>query len=93
MHQVRCPACLKLFKTTAALVAHCEAPNGRCKIATTNQFGQAIDEFSGGFLNAYETMRPDDSDVTFVKYEAWTPPDWNDKAQTTAAVARGSGPA
>ncbi|KKY27809.1 putative c2h2 finger domain [Diplodia seriata] len=57
--QQRCPQCLKLFKSTTALVAHCEAPTSECGISRSDRFGQAIDQFSGGFLGAKDARRPD----------------------------------
>ncbi|OCK78887.1 hypothetical protein K432DRAFT_417708 [Lepidopterella palustris CBS 459.81] len=59
MSEVRCPSCLRLFKTSAALVAHCETGLGRCQIARSSNFNQALDEFSGGFLSASYVLRPD----------------------------------
>ncbi len=46
----RCLKCLKLFKTTAALVAHMESSSERCKIKDTDHFGQILSVVSGGFL-------------------------------------------
>lgn len=60
--QVRCPQCLKLFKSTTALVAHCEAPTSQCGISRSDRYGQAIDQFSGGFLGATDARRPDFTD-------------------------------
>ncbi|OJD30464.1 c2h2 finger domain [Diplodia corticola] len=57
--QQRCPQCLKLFRSTTALVAHCEAPTSECGISRSDRFGQAIDQFSGGFLGAKDAQRPD----------------------------------
>ncbi|KAK0609871.1 Zinc finger protein 560 [Lasiodiplodia hormozganensis] len=57
--QQRCPQCLKLFKSTTALVAHCEAPASTCGISRSDRYGQAIDQFSGGFLGAKDARRPD----------------------------------
>ncbi|GME28800.1 putative C2H2 finger domain protein [Neofusicoccum parvum] len=57
--QLRCPQCLKLFKSVTALVAHCEAATSNCGISRSDRFGQAIDKFSGGFLGARDAHRPD----------------------------------
>lgn len=72
---------MKLFKSTTALVSHCEAPNARCRISKSSRFGQAIDEFSGGFLGARTARRPDINDTdtahtSYTKYEATKPPGW-----------------
>jgi hypothetical protein len=56
---LRCPSCLKIYKTSAALVSHMEAPNGRCHVARSDKFSQTVDQFSGGFLNANYAIRPD----------------------------------
>lgn len=60
--QRRCPHCLKLFKSVTALVAHCEAPTSHCGISRSNRYGEAIDQFSGGFLGAKDARRPDITD-------------------------------
>ena len=46
----QCVRCLKTFKTPAALVAHMESNNERCKIKETDHFGQILSVVSGGFL-------------------------------------------
>lgn len=46
----RCPFCLKMFKTTTALVQHAESASTRCKIRETVQYGQAMDIFTGGLI-------------------------------------------
>ncbi|KAJ9665292.1 hypothetical protein H2201_004584 [Coniosporium apollinis] len=80
--QLRCPSCLKLFKSITALVSHCEAANSRCSIQRSERFGQAIDEFSGGFLGVREAEREDISEevdgyvVEYTRFEGTLPPDW-----------------
>lgn len=61
----RCPGCFRKFKSTAALIAHCEASKTRCSVNETVLYGQIIDELSGGVIqtNGYH------EDGT-VKYEA-----------------------
>lgn len=39
-----------MFKSTTALVAHCESATTRCKINKAHNFGQILDEISGGIL-------------------------------------------
>lgn len=46
----RCPGCFRTFKTTAALIAHCESSTARCKINDAPKYGQIIDELSGGAI-------------------------------------------
>ncbi|KAI9713125.1 MAG: hypothetical protein M1820_001110 [Bogoriella megaspora] len=70
--RLRCPYCLKIFPTSAALMAHCESTSDRCKIADTRDYPQFIDELTGGFLTVksgvdhkskeplYESARPPD---------------------------------
>ncbi|EAW14507.1 putative C2H2 finger domain protein [Aspergillus clavatus NRRL 1] len=62
---MQCPGCQKFFKTTAALVAHCESASTRCYINDNHQFGQIIDEMTGGLIQA-AGYNPDGT----VKYEA-----------------------
>ncbi|PLB51193.1 putative C2H2 finger domain protein [Aspergillus steynii IBT 23096] len=62
---VQCPNCLRRFKTTAALIAHCESPSTRCDINNGDKYGQIIDELTGGLIQAVGYH----ADGT-VKYEA-----------------------
>ncbi|KAF2239037.1 hypothetical protein EV356DRAFT_573064 [Viridothelium virens] len=50
VNRIRCPKCFHNFDTSAALIAHCEAPTGRCRISDTREFGQLVDHVTGGFL-------------------------------------------
>ncbi|KAK2864975.1 hypothetical protein FQN49_004039 [Arthroderma sp. PD_2] len=59
----RCPVCLRMFRSSAALVAHCESATKRCKISQTRNFGQVIDEISGGVIGT--AGRNDDGTVRF----------------------------
>ncbi|KAE9965352.1 hypothetical protein BLS_007688 [Venturia inaequalis] len=87
--QRRCPRCQKWFKSYAALISHCEAPNSRCGISYTDKYGLAIDEFSGGFLRAEPAARPDltaEKDgyqLAYMKYEACVPHDWEKEVEKT----------
>ncbi|KAK2745419.1 hypothetical protein FQN57_003762 [Myotisia sp. PD_48] len=47
---VRCPGCLRMFKTTTALVAHAESASVRCRINQTTNFGVVMNDISGGIL-------------------------------------------
>ncbi|KAI9037860.1 putative C2H2 finger domain protein [Aspergillus affinis] len=49
---VQCPRCLRKFKSTAALIAHCESPSTRCDINEGERYGQIIDELTGGVIQA-----------------------------------------
>ncbi|TKA73067.1 hypothetical protein B0A49_02150 [Cryomyces minteri] len=51
----RCPTCLRIFRSTTALTAHCEAPTARCKIGISQDFDKAVMDFSGGFLETKGT--------------------------------------
>ncbi|GFF83711.1 hypothetical protein IFM61606_07236 [Aspergillus udagawae] len=62
---MECPGCHRIFKTTAALVAHCESSTKRCHINANSWFSQIIDEVSAGVIQAAGYM-PDGT----VKYEA-----------------------
>ena len=61
--QLRCPRCLNLFKTATALISHCENPAGRCSISKADDFNQALDVLSGGFLGVKALVRPDFLDL------------------------------
>ncbi|KAI9667399.1 MAG: hypothetical protein M1821_000214 [Bathelium mastoideum] len=49
--RIRCPACFKIFGTSASMVAHAETPIANCKLHRARNFGQLVDEITGGFLN------------------------------------------
>ncbi|KAL4968330.1 putative C2H2 finger domain protein [Aspergillus stella-maris] len=50
--RMQCPGCLKIFKSTAALIAHCESATTKCNVNETNLYAQIIDEVSGGMVQA-----------------------------------------
>ncbi|KAI9827347.1 MAG: hypothetical protein M1819_006989 [Sarea resinae] len=50
--KLRCPCCLRLFDTATALIQHCETATSRCRINQSDKYGVAIDQFSGGLLEA-----------------------------------------
>ncbi|KAL1961114.1 hypothetical protein VTO42DRAFT_3059 [Malbranchea cinnamomea] len=47
---VRCPSCFRIFKTHTALVAHIESATTRCYIKESMNFGQLMDDISGGLI-------------------------------------------
>ncbi|CAN9119496.1 unnamed protein product [Alternaria alternata] len=57
--RVKCPKCLKYFKSATALMAHCESHGSKCTINHTDNFGVFLDRMSGGFLGVQEKIRPD----------------------------------
>ena len=61
----RCPSCLRVFKSTTALVQHCESPSNRCQIRHTLDYGDALNTLTGGFIGT-KGYHPDGT----VKYEA-----------------------
>ena len=77
--RIRCPSCLKLFKSYTALIAHCESASSSCRLAKSDKLGQMIDEFSGGFLTANIVARPDNNreidgtTISYAKFEVTTP--------------------
>ncbi|KAL9105294.1 MAG: hypothetical protein Q9227_009509 [Pyrenula ochraceoflavens] len=46
----RCPSCLKLFQTNAALVAHCESASTRCKINKSVNYNAIMKEITGNLI-------------------------------------------
>ncbi|KAI9733321.1 MAG: hypothetical protein M1834_003405 [Cirrosporium novae-zelandiae] len=51
-NQASCPSCLRKFETVAALFAHCESANTRCRISESDDYSKMVDELSGGYLTA-----------------------------------------
>jgi hypothetical protein len=46
----RCPICLKIFKSTAAIIAHWESPSLKCDLSEDNTYAQIVEEVSGGMI-------------------------------------------
>lgn len=57
--RMKCPMCLKYFKSATALMAHCEARGSRCEINKADDYNLFLDRISGGFLGVEEKVRPD----------------------------------
>jgi hypothetical protein len=57
--RMKCPMCLKYFKSATALMAHCESRGARCEINKAEDFNIFLDRLSGGFLGVEEKTRPD----------------------------------
>ncbi|KAF2462069.1 hypothetical protein BDY21DRAFT_368206 [Lineolata rhizophorae] len=85
---VRCPACLRVFASAHAMVAHAEASllvgaSDACRVAYSDPFPQTLHRISGGFLRcAVREVRPDarvasgGDGVAWVEYEAGPPDDY-----------------
>lgn len=56
---MKCPTCLKYFKSATALMAHCETRGERCQINKAEDYNIFLDRLSGGFLGVQEIVRPD----------------------------------
>jgi hypothetical protein len=56
---MKCPACLKYFKTAWQLMAHCESRGSKCEISKAENYNIFLDRLSGGFLEVKEMVRPD----------------------------------
>jgi hypothetical protein len=57
--KMRCPVCLKHYKSCAALVSHCESRGSKCFINKTENFATFLDRITGGFLGVRERIRPE----------------------------------
>jgi hypothetical protein len=57
--RMKCPSCLKYFKSASALMGHCEARGAKCEINKADDFNIFLDRLSGGFLGVEEKIRPD----------------------------------
>jgi uncharacterized C2H2 Zn-finger protein len=86
--KIRCPSCLKLFGRHHALIAHVETSE-KCNLKHSDKFGQALDEFSGGFLSHKVVAHPDlkaeedGYEVGYIKYESAVPAGWEERDETT----------
>ncbi|KAL2827859.1 hypothetical protein BJY01DRAFT_241059 [Aspergillus pseudoustus] len=72
IRRINCPRCLRLFKSTAAFIAHCESSSTRCDVNEGNMFAQIIEEISGGMIktaghNEDGTLRYEAGDVEIQK--------------------------
>jgi hypothetical protein len=56
---MKCPSCLKYFKSATALMAHCESRGARCQINKADDFNIFLNRISGGFLGVEEKIRAD----------------------------------
>jgi hypothetical protein len=56
---MKCPRCLKYFKSATALLMHCEDLGGTCELNKADDYSLFLDRLSGGFLGVRETTRPD----------------------------------
>lgn len=57
--RMKCPTCLKYFKSATALMAHCESRGAKCEINKADDYNIFLDRMSGGFLAVQEKIRPD----------------------------------
>ncbi|KAL5119616.1 hypothetical protein ACEQ8H_002462 [Pleosporales sp. CAS-2024a] len=57
--RMKCPTCLKYFKSATALMSHCESRGSRCEINKADDYNLFLDRLSGGFLAVQEQTRPD----------------------------------
>ncbi len=48
--EISCPSCLREFRTTAALIQHCESPSVRCSIRKCDGYHETIDQLTGGLI-------------------------------------------
>ena len=48
--KTQCPSCLNKFRTTGALVAHCESGSRRCQIRKSANYNQVLRELTAGLL-------------------------------------------
>lgn len=67
--RIRCPSCLKHFGSSAALIAHAETAVSSCGLKNGRNFGQIIDELSGGFL----ALKTEDGENKTPMFEATKP--------------------
>ncbi|KAK4960754.1 hypothetical protein LTR28_004959 [Elasticomyces elasticus] len=58
LQRPQCPSCMRIFGSTAALVAHAESASARCRIRRADCFAKAIEGISGGFLDARRVRVP-----------------------------------
>jgi hypothetical protein len=66
-----CPSCLSKFKSTAALISHCESGSKKCTIRKSANYNQVMRELTAGMLGTQGHLI-DGS----VKYVASKPEDW-----------------
>ncbi|EDN09328.1 predicted protein [Histoplasma mississippiense (nom. inval.)] len=73
----RCPGCLRMFKTSTALTAHCESATVRCKVNKDENYARIMDEISAGLIEPagenedgsirYRTVLPSQTGIDWKK--------------------------
>jgi len=80
--RMKCPSCLKYFKSVTALMTHCESRGSKCQINKSEDFSIFLNMLTGGFLSVKEEVRPDHlhnptvllEDPVTRRMEKYTPP-------------------
>ncbi|KAF2686662.1 hypothetical protein K458DRAFT_429632 [Lentithecium fluviatile CBS 122367] len=80
--RMKCPSCLKYYKSVTALMAHCESRGAKCQVNKADDFNIFLNKLTGGFLSVEEKVRPDHlhnptvmvQDVDTGRMAPYTPP-------------------
>jgi len=68
---VTCPSCLKKFKTTSALIAHCESGSRKCNIRNSTNYNEVIREITGGLIGTNGHLRDGTVRYTAPRIQDW----------------------
>lgn len=49
--KLRCPACLRQYRSATALVQHAESQAIKCQIRESAEYKTAVDQITGGFVD------------------------------------------
>lgn len=69
--KTQCPACLKRFKSTYALITHCESGTRRCQIRKAPNYSQVLRELTAGFIGTDGFLADGTVRYTANKVEDW----------------------
>jgi hypothetical protein len=80
--RIKCPSCLKYYKSVTALIGHCEARGSKCTVSKADDFNIFLDKVTGGFISVEEKTRPEFlhnpavliKDPETLRIEMYTPP-------------------
>ena len=69
--RTQCPACLKKFNSTAALVSHCEQGSRKCQIRKSPNYDEVLRELTSGLLTTSGYLEDGSVQYKAVEVDDW----------------------